>query len=77
MYCWENSQAAGQTQQTNPLYQHPWPQFCPYNPVPWTSNSTDLPDIATTGANMAGQYFCNQGAQVFFSPCGVAYNHVN
>ena len=63
---WENSQAAGQSQ-LNSQYQHPWPQFSPYNHVPWTSNSIALSVIATPGVSMAGQYFTNQGAQVFNS----------
>ena len=67
MYGWENSQAAGQNQQSNPQYQHPWPQFIPNNHVPCSSNSTPLPVVATPEVNMAGQYFSNQGAQVLVS----------
>ena len=68
---WEtNSQPAGQSQQqSNPKYQHPWPQCSQYknNCVPLIPNTMALPVIATLGMNMSGQYFTNQGAQVFNS----------
>ena len=56
---WDSSDAAGQSQ-SNPQYPL-WSQLPPYNHVP-------LPVIAIPGANLAGQYWINQGAQVFFFP---------
>ena len=65
MYGWDNLQ--GQNQQSNPQYQHPWPQFSQYeyNHVSSTSNTMPLPVVATPGVNMAGWYCSNQSAQVF------------
>ena len=67
MYDCENSQAAGQSQHTNPQYQHPSSQFSPYNQKVLTSNTMALPVIATPRVDMVEQCFSNQGAQVFIS----------